>query len=165
MVKPGGQWPPASPPFDVESADKRSKSRERIRKHSGPGRGAPPNRSLHKRRLIAALTTAALTATALTAAVPAHAAASGADPMAANPFGGNVTIFDSSWSNQNINTALRNAASAGTHWSTDRKAFFFKPGTYGNSSYNGATDDPTKIVNSEVGYYTQISGLGKNPAM
>ncbi|WP_142112460.1 OmpL47-type beta-barrel domain-containing protein [Rarobacter incanus] len=118
---------------------------------------------MHKRRLIAALTTAALTATALTAAVPAHAAASGADPMAANPFGGNVTIFDSSWSNQNINTALRNAASAGTHWSTDRKAFFFKPGTYGNSSYNGATDDPTKIVNSEVGYYTQISGLGKNP--
>ncbi len=85
-----------------------------------------------------------------------------------NPdFGPNVTIFDDSMTTAAINQELRDAAldMSGeiNHWTTKRRAFFFKPGTYGNPAYNGAADDPTQIINSEVGYYTSVAGLGLTP--
>jgi len=83
-------------------------------------------------------------------------------PAADNPFGPNVTIFDPSWSTDQINAALAAAQGYG-EFSTDRHAFFFKPGTYGSAA---GQDDPgtaTGVVNGQVGYYETVAGLGTNP--
>ncbi|WP_312348409.1 hypothetical protein [Actinomyces sp.] len=77
-------------------------------------------------------------------------------------FGPNVTVFDGSWSTDDINSTLQ-AASHETEFSQARHQFFFAPGTYG--SPDGA-DDPltaTDVVNSELGYYQVVSGLGASP--
>lgn len=77
-------------------------------------------------------------------------------------FGPNVTVFDGSWTTDDINTTLQ-AASHETEFSQARHQFFFAPGTYG--SPDGA-DDPltaTDVVNSELGYYQVVSGLGASP--
>ena len=77
-------------------------------------------------------------------------------------FGNNVTILDDSWSTEQINQALQ-AASHETEFSQNRHQFFFAPGTYG--SPEGA-DDPlsaTDVINSELGYYQVVSGLGASP--
>lgn len=100
----------------------------------------------------------ALIASGITlAATPAQAAYTLAD--ATNPdFGSNVTIFDDSMPAPSIQSTLRAAASSmagdANHWSTERRAFFFKPGTYGTAA---------TPIQSEVGYYTTVAGLGASP--
>lgn len=77
-------------------------------------------------------------------------------------FGPNVTVFDGSWTTDDISSTLQ-AASHETEFSQARHQFFFAPGTYG--SPDGA-DDPltaTDVVNSELGYYQVVSGLGASP--
>ncbi|GAA4949586.1 hypothetical protein [Actinoplanes utahensis] len=68
-------------------------------------------------------------------------------------FGPNVKIFDPGTPVADINAYLR-GISAEPEFSTDRHAVYFKPGAYGSA---------TGIVNSEVGYYTSIAGLGASP--
>ena len=104
---------------------------------------------------------AALVATA--ALVVGSITVSAAPAVAAEPdFGPNVTIFDESWSVDDINAALV-AASQEEEFSLDRHQFFFAPGTYGSAA---GEDDPlnaTGIINSELGYYQAVAGLGASP--
>ncbi|SET21263.1 discoidin domain-containing protein [Paenibacillus sp. NFR01] len=66
-------------------------------------------------------------------------------------FGPNVYVFDPTMSAADIqgvtNTVF--ASMESNEFSSDRKAFLFKPGTYN--------------VNFNVGFYTHVAGLGQNP--
>ena len=77
-------------------------------------------------------------------------------PAPTPAFGGNVTIFDPSMPTEQIQAALDAAAAKQTdaEMSTDRYAFFFKPGTYGTDA---------KPLQFKVGYYTEVAGLGASP--
>lgn len=131
-----------------------------------PRRGVNPHPQASGLRIVAGAAAAILAAGSLTigAAAPAIAAT---DPL--NPFQGipAIEVFEPAGTNPTaikaINDKLRAAEDAGSHWSPERKAFFFKPGTYGDSTYAGTVDDDTKIINSQIGYYTQVSGLGASP--
>ncbi|GIG23307.1 hypothetical protein Cch01nite_40310 [Cellulomonas chitinilytica] len=86
------------------------------------------------------------------------ALASGTTP----DFGPNVKIFDPSTPVDQINSHLASIANE-PEFSSNRHAVYFKPGTYGSSA---GQDDPataTGIVNTQVGYYTSIAGLGSSP--
>jgi hypothetical protein len=81
------------------------------------------------------------------AAVPADA-----PPTSDTPdFGPNVTVFDPSQSASSIQSALDTAfgQQETDQFGTQRNAFLFKPGTYD--------------VNANVGFNTQVMGLGQNP--
>jgi hypothetical protein len=77
-------------------------------------------------------------------------------------FGPDVKIFEPGTPVDEINAYLR-AVSGEAEFSTRRHAVYFKPGVYGSAA--GADDPATApgIVNSEVGYYTSIGGLGARP--
>lgn len=64
-------------------------------------------------------------------------------------FGPNVYVFTTSNSVSSINTTL-NTLNANTQFSTNRYAVLFEPGTYAG-------------VESEVGYYESVAGLGETP--
>jgi hypothetical protein len=93
---------------------------------------------------------------ALVAALgPADAAL--AEPAAGdNSLGANVTIFDPSMPVAQIQATLdaAHAAKVDDEMGTDRRAYLFKPGTYGTA------EQPLQI---KVGYYTEIAGLGASP--
>ncbi|WP_345752646.1 adenylyl cyclase [Microbacterium rhizophilus] len=115
----------------------------------------PPTPTRSRRRLMAAATAAAI---AVGGAVVAAPPAVAADSL----FGPNVTIFDETWTADEISEALQ-AASQEDEFSLNRHQFFFKPGTYGSAA---GEDDPltaTDIVNSELGYYQAVAGLGASP--
>ena len=85
--------------------------------------------------------------------VPAGASAR----QAATPdFGPNVKIFDPSMSKADIQAQMDAVAAqqVSNQFGTQRYAFLFKPGTYGSAA------DP---LNTQVGYYTQVAGLGRSP--
>lgn len=65
-------------------------------------------------------------------------------------FGPNVYVFTTANSVASINTTL-NTLNANTQFSTSRYAVFFAPGTYTG-------------VESEVGYYESVAGLGTTPS-
>jgi hypothetical protein len=101
----------------------------------------------------------ALAAGLVVAAVLALGGTAGAAPArtSATPdLGPNVTIFDPSMSASQIESAMNAVASqqVGNQFGTERHAFLFLPGTYGS---------PTDPINAQVGYYTQVSGLGASP--
>jgi hypothetical protein len=124
---------------------------------------APP---LVLRALVAA---AALAAGALAAAVPASAAPAAPVAVAASPsslcadavtttFGPNVCVFTPAMSQTAIQADL-DAISAqqvpvGAQFDSSRYSLFFAPGTYGSAA------DPLVF---QVGYYTQVAGLGSMP--
>lgn len=87
----------------------------------------------------------------LTAAAPSATA----DERPVN-LGPNVTVFDPSTPVEEIQAALDAAhtTQVDNEMGTQRYAFFFKPGTYGTA------DHPLRI---NVGYYTEIAGLGAAP--
>ncbi len=121
--------------------------------------GPPPSiKAVPRRAGRIALTGAmgvALLAGGLAAATPAVAAD---EP----DFGPNVTIFDESWSADEISAALM-AASTESEFSLNRHQFFFKPGTYGSAAGQDTPLTATDIVNSELGYYEAVAGLGASP--
>ena len=88
----------------------------------------------------------------------AAAAAPQAPPGAVQPdFGPNVRIFDPSMPTSEIQAtvdAIRDAQ-VDAEMGTQRYALLFKPGTYGSPA------DPLII---QVGYYTEVAGLGASPA-
>ncbi len=70
--------------------------------------------------------------------------------------GPNVTVFDPDMPVEEIQATLdaTHAALVDAEMSTARRAFLFKPGTYGTEEH------PLQI---KVGYYTEIAGLGASP--
>lgn len=77
-------------------------------------------------------------------------------------FGPNVTVFDPETPLEEINSTLRRL-SAEPEFSENRHAVFFMPGTYGSAEGEDDPSTATDIVNSEVGYYTAVYGLGRSP--
>jgi hypothetical protein len=86
------------------------------------------------------------------------AAAPQAPPGAVQPdFGPNVRIFDPSMPTSEIQAtvnAIRDAQ-VDAEMGTQRYALLFKPGTYGS---------PAEPLIIQVGYYTEVAGLGASPA-
>ena len=122
--------------------------------------GPPPSiKAVPRRAGRIALTGAmgvALLAGGLAAATPAVAAD---EP----DFGPNVTIFDESWSADEISAALM-AASTESEFSLNRHQFFFKPGTYGSGSRTANPATATDIVNWPNSATTSaVAGLGASP--
>jgi hypothetical protein len=114
----------------------------------------------HRTRF-AALTVAALTLlTVAFAGVPATAETTTAAPAAAiagpMDLGPNVKIFDPSMPITDIQQQVDaiKTQQVDDEMGTNRYALLFKPGTYGSAA------NPLSI---QVGYYTEVAGLGKNP--
>jgi hypothetical protein len=86
------------------------------------------------------------------------AAAPQAPPAAVQPdFGPNVRIFDPSMPTSEIQAtvnAIRDEQ-VDAEMGTQRYALLFKPGTYGS---------PAEPLIIQVGYYTEVAGLGASPA-
>ena len=71
-------------------------------------------------------------------------------------FGPNVVIFDPSMPTSQIQATVDSIANqqVSNQFGTQRYALLFKPGTYGTAA------DP---LNFQVGYYTEVAGLGSSP--
>lgn len=83
--------------------------------------------------------------------------ASAAPPPSATPnFGPNVLVFDPSMPTSQIQAAVDAVAAqqVANQFGTARYALLFKPGTYGSA---------TEPLNFQVGYYTEVAGLGQSP--
>jgi len=81
-------------------------------------------------------------------------AATAAPP--APDFGPNVKIFDPSMPTSEIKSAVDaiSGQQVSNEFGTERYALLFKPGSYGTA------DEP---LNFQVGYYTDVAGLGSSP--
>jgi len=92
----------------------------------------------------------AATAGAASPTSPRAAVASGPD------FGPNVLVFDPSMTRSEIQAKVDAVAAQQltNQFGTERYALLFKPGTYGSAT------DP---LNFQVGYYTEVAGLGQSP--
>ncbi len=99
-------------------------------------------------RLLAVL----LVALMISPASPAAAVSAASQP----DFGPNVIIFDPSMPTSQIQAAVDAIASqqVDNEMGTQRYALLFKPGTYGSAA--------TPLI-FQVGYYTEVAGLGASP--
>jgi hypothetical protein len=117
--------------------------------------------------IAAALTAGSLAAVPATAAVaassapaaPAASAQSLCPDAASAAFGPNVCVFSDTMSQAAIQADLNAIATqqvpVGSQFDSNRYSVFFEPGTYGSSA------DPLVF---QVGYYTQVAGLGAQPS-
>ncbi len=109
-------------------------------------------------KLLVALAMIVTAASATLAGVVGAAAAPQAPPAAVQPdFGPNVRIFDPNMPTSEIQAtvnAIRDEQ-VDAEMGTQRYALLFKPGTYGT---------PTEPLIIQVGYYTEVAGLGASPA-
>ncbi|GLI27372.1 hypothetical protein ARHIZOSPH14_16140 [Agromyces rhizosphaerae] len=114
-------------------------------------RNAPPLR----RRTATTLAAVALVAGAAAAAPAQAATPQQVDPQAPD-FGPNVTIFDPSMPLAEISTELDALADEqrDAEMSSARHAVYFLPGEYGTDA---------QPLQFEVGYYTEVAGLGAAP--
>src|SRR4051794_3585784 len=82
---------------------------------------------------------------------------SAAAKQPATDLGPNVIVFDPSMSTSQIQATVDTISSQqlSNQFGTQRYALLFKPGTYGSSSHP---------LNFQVGYYTQVAGLGQSPS-
>ena len=99
----------------------------------------------------------AVAVAAATAATPAYPAPAAGSPVAGRPdFGPNVKIFDPSMPVSQIQATVDAVASqqVDNEMGTQRYALLFKPGTYGTAAH------PLVF---QVGYYTEVAGLGLSP--
>jgi hypothetical protein len=109
--------------------------------------------SLARRLIVAvALVAGALAITGAAAASRHAATAAGAAP----DFGPNVRIFDPSMSTSEIKATVDAIAAqqVSNQFGVQRYALLFMPGTYGT---------PAEPLNFQVGYYTEVAGLGPSP--
>jgi hypothetical protein len=110
--------------------------------------------------VVASFLTAGAFAGQAAAAPAAQAAAPQAPASAASAhdpdFGPNVLIFDPSMPQAEIQAAVDAVAARqiSDQFGTGRFALLFKPGTYGSAA------QPLRF---DVGYYTEVAGLGRNP--
>ncbi len=122
-------------------------------------RGSLSHRSLLIRTvaLAAALGTAAVGLVASPAsAAPATATVSAAHAKGAPDLGPNVIVFDPSMPQSQIQATVDAVAQQQipNQFGTERYALLFEPGTYGSAA---------APLNFQVGYYTEVAGLGQNP--
>ncbi|NIZ91687.1 adenylyl cyclase [Kineosporiaceae bacterium B12] len=110
----------------------------------------------------ASLLSAVVLAGALTsvAAAPALGAADAGRPpvrpAAAPDLGPNTIVFDPSMTTAQIQARVDAIAAqqVGNQFGRERYALLFKPGTYGT---------PAEPLRFQVGYYTEVAGLGRDP--
>jgi hypothetical protein len=78
------------------------------------------------------------------------------DAPALADLGPNVKIFDSGMSTSEIQTVVDGIANqqVSSQFGTQRYALLFRPGTYGTAA---------TPLNFQVGYYTEVAGLGSSP--
>jgi hypothetical protein len=121
------------------------------------------------RRIVSPLILAAALAAATLAAVPAGAVVLDSSPPPATEslcpgattaaFGVNVCVFSDSMPQTQIQSDLNAIATqqvpVASQFDNQRYAIFFEPGTYGSAA------DPLVF---QVGYYTQVAGLGAMPS-
>src|SRR5438445_7506941 len=105
--------------------------------------------SMHRFRAI-------FVAGAIVAAASFAATTAIADAPAAPDFGANVHIFNPGMGQATIQAQLNAIAAAqvNNEFGPRRDAVLFEPGTYGSS---------TNPLNFQVGYYTEVAGLGLSP--
>ena len=120
-----------------------------------------PLRTTRRRRaLVSTLVGLASVALVATAAVPAHAASAPSNlwspPSASQDLGANVIVFDPSMKQADIQAKVDAVAAqqVPNQFGEQRYALLFKPGTYGSAA--------APLV-FQVGYYTEIAGLGASP--
>ena len=108
---------------------------------------------LARRMVFALALLAGALALAGTAGAASHRVAKAAPPP---DFGPNVKIFDPSMSTSQIKAVVDDVAAqqVSNQFGTQRYALLFKPGTYGT---------PADPLNFQVGYYTDVAGLGSSP--
>ena len=72
------------------------------------------------------------------------------------PFGANVVVFDPSMPQSQIQAVVDGIAAKqlSNQFGTERYSLLFKPGTYGTA---------TAPLNFQVGFYTEVAGLGSSP--
>src|SRR5580704_14461002 len=166
-----GRWRSACAPCKCASGSEVAQRTRRtviMRDSSVPGfaHRPVPTRSRVRRRLaalavvmLASSGTLAGVATATVALAPAAAADTSLCPDANVPaFGPNVCVFSPSMTQAAIQADL-DAISAqqvpvASQFDSQRYSVFFEPGTYGSAA------DPLVF---QVGYYTQVAGLGAMP--
>ena len=106
----------------------------------------------------AAVPASAATATTATAGLAAQAPSSMCPGANVAAFGPNVCIFNDTMSQATIQADLNNIATqqvpVASQFDSQRYAIFFQPGTYGSAA------DPLVF---QVGYYTEVAGLGSMP--
>jgi hypothetical protein len=100
-----------------------------------------------------------LAATVVVALFGARIGAAAAAPPPAGPpdFGPNVVVFDPSMPTSTIQARLDAIAAqqVDNEFGTQRYAVLFEPGTYGTT---------TNPLTFQVGYYTEVAGLGASPS-
>jgi hypothetical protein len=122
------------------------------------GPGPAPHRRRLRGLLVAGVTVAMIAASVAGAGIaaasdtPATASTSAAQP----DFGPNVKIFDPSMPTSEIQATVDAIAAqqVDNEMGTNRYTLLFKPGTYGT---------PTQPLIFQVGYYTEVAGLGLSP--
>jgi hypothetical protein len=123
-----------------------------------PQAGAAGVRSAPRRRGAALLALALLTTT-VGAGVAAPALAAPAAPVssAAPDLGRGTIVFDPTMPTAQIQARVDAifAQQVENQFGTERYALLFKPGTYGSAA---------QPLDVKVGYYTEVAGLGRNPA-
>jgi hypothetical protein len=118
------------------------------------------------RRITASLILVAALAASGLAAAPASAAVAGSSPPTATlcpgatttAFGPNVCVFNDTMTQDQIQSDINAIATqqvpVASQFDNQRYSIFFEPGTYGSAA------DPLVF---QVGYYTQVAGLGAMP--
>jgi hypothetical protein len=110
--------------------------------------------SLHRRIFVPTLTAGAVLVTML---LVAQTAGAGQAAPPAPDFGSNVVVFDPSMPTSQIQATVDSitAQQVDNEMGSQRYALLFEPGTYGSVA------NPLII---QVGYYTEVAGLGASPA-
>src|SRR5438067_7226947 len=103
-------------------------------------------------RALAAAGLAALMTSGIASAAPSSVSRAAAAPN----FGGNVVVLDPSMPQATIQSTLDaiSTQQVPNQFGSQRYAIFFEPGTY------GSRESP---LDFQVGYYTQVAGLGATP--
>jgi hypothetical protein len=107
-----------------------------------------------RHRILAGIGVACAVIASIATASPAQAAPP--SPAAAPDLGPNVLVFDPSMPTSEIQARVDAVAARQVpdQFGTGRYALLFKPGTYGTAA------EPLRF---QVGYYTEVAGLGRNP--
>jgi hypothetical protein len=113
-------------------------------------RSSPVVRRGRRGLLVATASAAALLAVGI------GAAAAGPPPPGPPDFGPNVVVFDPSMPTSQIQATIDaiTAQQVDNEFGTQRYALLFKPGTYGTAA---------NPLTFQVGYYTDVAGLGGSP--
>jgi hypothetical protein len=117
--------------------------------HTGRRRPHPAGRRGRRLLILALVAATSVSAPSLASAAPHH---SSGQP----DFGSNVVVFDPSMPTSQIQATVDAIANeqVDNEMGTQRYALLFKPGTY------GTTANPLVF---QVGYYTEVAGLGASP--